>query len=86
MISASDKFAGSMLGLALGDACGAPFEGGPVERIVWRLIGKTSGGRRRWTDDTQMSLDVADSLIAHGRLDVDDLATRFAGSYRWSLG
>lgn len=40
----------------------------------------------RWTDDTQMSLDLAESLIANRALDLDDLAARFASSYRWSRG
>lgn len=75
-----------MLGLALGDALGAPFEGGPVERLLWRLIGTTRAGEMRWTDDTQMSVDVAESLLARGAVDADDLARRFARSYRWSRG
>lgn len=77
---------GSLLGLALGDALGAPLEGGPLERMLWRVIGKTSEGRARWTDDTQMSLDLAESLIARRTLDPDDVARRFATSYRWSRG
>lgn len=81
-----DRFAGCMLGLALGDALGAPREGGMVERLVWRLIGRTRQGEMRWTDDTQMSLDIAESLVALGRIDPDDLARRFAASYRWSRG
>ncbi len=81
-----DRFEGCLLGLALGDALGAPREGGPIERLVWRLIGTTRQGQMRWTDDTQMSLDVAESLVAKGALDADDLAFRFAGSYRWSRG
>ncbi len=36
------RITGSILGLALGDAFGAPFEGGPVERAVWLLIGTQS--------------------------------------------
>ena len=81
-----DQFEGCLLGLALGDALGAPLEGGPVERLLWRLIGKTKQGEMRWTDDTQMSLDLAESLIENGDLDPDDLAQRFAKSYRWSRG
>lgn len=81
-----DRFTGCLLGLALGDALGAPFEGGPVERLLWRLIGKTRRGEMRWTDDTQMALDLAEFLIAHGRVEPDDLAHRFAASYRWSRG
>jgi len=82
----SDRFKGCLLGLALGDALGAPFEGGLVERLLWRGIGKTRAGETRWTDDTQMSLDLAESLIAMGSLKLDDVALRFARSYRWSRG
>jgi ADP-ribosylglycohydrolase len=81
-----ERFEGCLLGLALGDALGAPYEGGPIERFVWWLIGTTRQGQMRWTDDTQMSLDVAESLVARGVLDADDLSRRFAGSYRWSRG
>src|SRR5262245_26195648 len=81
-----DQLTGCLLGLALGDTLGAPFEGGVLERFVWRLMGKTSSGLMRWTDDTQMSLDLAESLIERGTLDPDDVATRFAKSYRWSRG
>jgi ADP-ribosylglycohydrolase len=82
----ADRYVGCLLGLALGDALGASFEGGPLERALWRFIGRTRAGEMRWTDDTQMSLDLADSLIARGYLDLDDLARRFARSYRWSRG
>jgi len=80
------RFVGCLLGLALGDALGAPYEGGWPERIVWKLIGRTADGRMRWTDDTQMSLDIAESLIDLQRLHQGDLAARFAQSYRWSRG
>ena len=81
-----DRCEGCLLGLALGDALGAPFEGGPIERLLWRVIGKTRRGETRFTDDTQMTLDVAESLAALGQIDPDDLARRFAASYRWSRG
>ena len=83
--SYTDKFAGSIAAAALGDAFGAPYEGGVLERCFWQLIGRTSG-RHRWTDDTQMSLDIIESLLALGTIDQDDLAHRFAASYRWSRG
>jgi poly(ADP-ribose) glycohydrolase ARH3 len=85
-VTPREQFAGCLLGLALGDALGAPYEGGPIERLAWRLIGRTRRGELRWTDDTQMSLDLAESLIARKTLDADDLARRFAASYRWSRG
>ena len=81
-----ERFEGCLLRLALGDALGAPYEGGPIERLLWRLIGTTKQGEMRWTDDTQMALDVAESLVAKGVVDADDLARRFASSYRWSRG
>lgn len=81
-----DQFLGGILGLATGDALGAPHEGGPVERLVWRLIGRTRDGCRRWTDDTQMAIDLAESLLEHKGLMPDALSTRFAASYRWSRG
>jgi poly(ADP-ribose) glycohydrolase ARH3 len=33
-----------------------------------------------------MSLDLAESMLARGKVDPDDLAIRFARSYRWSRG
>ncbi len=86
MESAKLRFQGCLLGLALGDAVNAPYEGGVLERLLWRLIGRTSSGEMRWTDDTQMSLDLVESLVVKGDVDPDDLAARFAGSYRWSRG
>lgn len=86
MQSPEHRFQGCLLGLALGDALNAPFEGGVLERLLWRLIGRTRSGEMRWTDDTQMSLDVVESLVAKGCVDADDLAARFAASCRWSRG
>jgi poly(ADP-ribose) glycohydrolase ARH3 len=86
MSTTVDQFTGCLLGLALGDAHGAPHEGGVLERFVWRFIGTTKAGELRWTDDTQMSLDIAESLVERGCLDLDDIAARFAKSYRWSRG
>ncbi len=70
----------------MGDALGAPFEGGFLERLLWRAIGVTRRGEMRWTDDTQMTIDLVESFLARRRIDPDDLAMRFAKSYRWSRG
>lgn len=69
-----DRFAGSLLGVALGDALGAPHEGGPVEKLAWRLICLPYGDLLRWTDDTQMTMGLAESLIEKGGLDCGHLA------------
>ncbi len=81
-----DQFQGCILGLACGDAHGAPHEGGILERLVWRVIGRTSEGRLRWTDDTQMAVDLAESLLQENGVHADAMAQRFASSYRWSRG
>ena len=81
----TNRITGSILAHALGDAFGAPHEGGIFERGLWRLIGKRKG-KRCWTDDTQMSINVIESLLSCGRVDQDDLACRFARSYQWRRG
>lgn len=81
-----DQFQGCLLGQALGDALGASHEGGFLERLVWRFLGTTRAGAMRWTDDTQMTVDLVESYLACGSFDPDDLARRFAASYRWDRG
>jgi poly(ADP-ribose) glycohydrolase ARH3 len=81
-----DKFLGCFMGLSIGDAFGASYEGGPIERLLWRLIGKTSSGKKRYTDDTQMSIDIAQSFLKEGKIEQDSIARHFAKSYRWSRG
>ncbi len=81
-----DFFSGCFFGLALGDSLCAPHEGGILERALWCLIGKTRTGKKRYTDDTQMSLDVAKSLCENNGVNQDHLARTFASSYRWSRG
>ncbi|RWX43249.1 ADP-ribosylglycohydrolase [Candidatus Electrothrix aarhusensis] len=80
-----DRIRGAVLASALGDAFGAPYEGGIAERLLWRVLGRWRG-KRRWTDDTQMSIDVIESLQACKKVEQNDLARRFADSYKWSRG
>ncbi len=84
--SKSSRVRGSLLGGICADAMLAGFEGGILERGLWKLIGKTSQGRHRYTDDTAMNLDIMDEYLENGEIDQDRLARRFAGSYRWSRG
>ena len=65
---------------------GAPYEGGVLERLLWRVIGKTSKGEMRWTDDTQMTIDLTEAYLAVGDFYAADLAARFARNYRWDRG
>ena len=81
-----DQYLGCFVGLAIGDALGAPFEGGFIERLLWQMIGTTKKGELRYTDDTQMSLDIARSFLENNGMDQDHLAQAFAHSYHWSRG
>ncbi|WP_205696855.1 ADP-ribosylglycohydrolase family protein [Conexibacter sp. SYSU D00693] len=79
-----ERFRGAMLGLAIGDALGAPLEG--ARRGSFSVVtGYTEGGagalrRGEWTADTAMALCLADSLIATKGFDPDDQLARYA---RW---
>lgn len=81
-----NRYSGCFLGLAIADAYGAPYEGGPVERLLWKAIGKTKDGKNRYTDDTQMSIDLASSFIQNNGVNQEHLAATFAENYRWSRG
>lgn len=80
-----DRAMGAMLGLAIGDALGAPleFSARDSKPAVRDMIG---GGPfalapGQWTDDTAMALCLADAVIAgRGALDPADLMRRFL---RW---
>ena len=78
LISQKDKFIGTFIGLSLGDALGAPYEGGFIERFLWKFFAKTPTGKMRWTDDTQMSIDLAESILKKNNIDQNYLALKFA--------
>lgn len=76
-----------MIGLAIGDALGAPFEGGPPLLIPARNFAenrKRGLYRGDVTDDTRLSLAVATSLSACRRYAPDDLVRRLVREYRRS--
>lgn len=79
-----DRFRGVLLGLATGDALGAPLEFQPARDPNHYVTGMIGGGWLRlapgeWTDDTQMTLCAIDSLLARRVFDPDDIAQRFVG-------
>ena len=85
MISIVDRKVGAIMGLAIGDAYGAPYEGGIFEKTAWSIIGKRNG-KKRWTDDTQMTIDVIESILKYRGINQEDLAEKFSSSYHWSRG
>ncbi|WP_114947654.1 ADP-ribosylglycohydrolase family protein [Microvirga calopogonii] len=79
-----DRAVGALVGLAVGDAVGTTleFRAKPPRAVLFDLVG---GGPFRlepgqFTDDTSMSLALADSLMADPNLDTHDLMNRFV---RW---
>ncbi len=76
-----DRFRGALLGLAVGDALGAPVEGLPPW-LFTPVIGMLSGGLHnikagQWTDDTSMALCLAESLVECGGHDPEDQLRRY---------
>jgi poly(ADP-ribose) glycohydrolase ARH3 len=77
-----ERARGVLLGLALGDALGAPFEG--RSRVSREQVGAWRDAREplRWTDDTHMALTLAHRLLHDpGLRDPDALGAAFARAY-----
>jgi len=80
-----NKFTGSLIGGAVGDALGMAVEGWSAEAIhsrygVLKDMQDQRFGLGCYTDDTQLTLLVAESLLDRNGFDPNDLAQRFA---RW---
>ncbi|GAA2766637.1 ADP-ribosylglycohydrolase family protein [Streptomyces paradoxus] len=85
-----DRAAATIVGSAVGDALGAPFEFGPAGTFSARFpeagsCGEMCGGGG-WepgegTDDTQLAVLIAESLLQRGGLDLPDIFSRFQ---RWA--
>ncbi len=84
----AQRAAGAVVGSAVGDALGAPYEFGPAGVFSARF--PAGGGEMRagggWdageaTDDTQMAVHLGESLLEQGGLDLPDVFDRFR---RWA--
>jgi ADP-ribosyl-[dinitrogen reductase] hydrolase len=85
--SLRDRFRGSLVGLAVGDALGAPLEFQPARDPAEYVTDMIGGGWLKllpgeWTDDTEMTLCVVESLLARRVFDPDDIAGRFVAWMR----
>lgn len=78
-----DRLRGCVLGAAVGDALGMPleFRARSADHALVRDMqaGRLAAGH--FTDDTEMALALAESLLAHKPLDPEDLAGRFLAWY-----
>ena len=74
-----ERFIGTILGVAVGDALGAPIEGWSKESIS-QVLGYIRGyqltlmGKGIYTDDTQLTLLLLKSILSRGKLDPVDFA------------
>ncbi|WP_251060444.1 ADP-ribosylglycohydrolase family protein [Streptomyces sp. ISL-100] len=84
------RTAGTVIGSAVGDALGGPFEFGPAGAFSTRFPEPGDGsemcGGGGWdpgeaTDDTQMAVLVGESLLERGGLELPDIFARFQ---RWA--
>ncbi|WP_373042321.1 ADP-ribosylglycohydrolase family protein [Streptomyces sp. NRRL S-448] len=86
VITRLDRAVGAVIGSAAGDALGAPYEFGAAGELTARGAEMAGGGG--WdpgeaTDDTQMAVLVAESLLECGGLELPDVFGRFQ---RWAAG
>jgi ADP-ribosyl-[dinitrogen reductase] hydrolase len=82
-----DKAVGALLGLAVGDALGAPVEGSGPDELAGGHSEMTGGGQYglrpgQGTGDTEMALRLATSLIEIGGYDADRALGAYVDWYR----
>jgi poly(ADP-ribose) glycohydrolase ARH3 len=78
----TDRARGALLGTFVGDALGMPFEGRSRTEIPVRVeMTAARLGRGTYTDDTQMMIALAESLIDCGQVDHEHLAHAFLDAY-----
>jgi len=78
-----DSFVGSLLGVLVGDSLGAPIEGLDTEEIAkqyGRVVDHLPSryGLGSYTDDTDMTILCAESLLNVGQFDADAMARHLA--------
>jgi poly(ADP-ribose) glycohydrolase ARH3 len=80
--SVIDRARGALLGTFVGDALGMPFEGAPPAEIPKRLTMLDARlGRGTYTDDTEMAIALAESMLEHGGIEPGALGRAFADAH-----
>ena len=87
-----ERFRGCLIGLAISDAIGAPFEGLPSGFIYDSfglgkdIVSKPPVEELFYTDDTQMAIGVAETLIENGEIVTETLCRNFVDNYEENRG
>lgn len=85
------QFQGCLLGAATADALGAAWEGMTAD-LIWemgpadRIMQHESQQPIYYTDDTQMTIGIVETLLQCGGIDGDVLASRFVANYHPDRG
>lgn len=83
----ADRARGALLGTFVGDALGMPYEGTPASEVPQRVEMEDARlGRGTYTDDTQMMIALAESLLEGGAIDPGRLGRAFSIAYDPSRG
>ena len=88
----ANRFTGCLLGLAVADALGAPYEGLTALDIFYRfglpdaLVKNPSGDTLYYTDDTEMMIGLAETLGERVTVDEARLVRAFAENYHPERG
>jgi ADP-ribosylglycohydrolase len=83
-----DRFLGCLIGCAVGDALGAPFEGYwdhqlPSRKVLFYDFAEVEGyPRGQYTDDTQLTLATVKSIVKRGSLEPGDVARSIASLWK----
>jgi len=84
MVPARDRFKGALVGCAVGDALGAPVEGmgaAAINDVYGRVTDFIDArfGAGRITDDTQMTIVLAQAILELGKFDSEHTGFKFGG-------
>lgn len=81
------QFLGCVLGQAIGDAVGAPYEGIPSDHVYWtmgpmhELLEEETDEPLLYTDDTQMMIGIVETLLDQGHIQEKRLCQAFVDNY-----
>ena len=82
-----DRARGALLGAFVGDALGMPYEGAPAAAVPERVeMAEARLGRGTYTDDTQMTIALAESLLELGTIEEEHLGRAFLDAYEPERG